>query len=88
MIFEGLFQHRLETLHREGRYRVFAVLKRRRWFFPITDHLGANGAREITVSCSNDHLAMATTPRVLTAMHGRNGRTRGAATVTMATKKQ
>ena len=47
MNFEGLFQQRLETLHREDRYRVFADLKRRRGFFPVTDHFAANGSREV-----------------------------------------
>ena len=69
MNFEGLLQQRLETLHREGRYRVFADLKRRRGFFPAADHFAAKGSREVTVWCSNDYLAMGQHPAVLTAMH-------------------
>ena len=62
MNFEGLFQQRLETLHREGRYRVFADLKRRRGFFPVADYFAANGSREVTVWCSNDYLGMGPAP--------------------------
>ena len=67
--FEGLLQQRLESLHREGRYRVFADLKRRRGFFPVGDHFAANGSRQVTVWCSNDYLGMGQHPAVLTAMH-------------------
>ena len=69
MNFEDLFQQRLEALHREGRYRVFADLKRRRGFFPVADHFTANGAREVTVWCSNDYLGMSQHPKVIAAMH-------------------
>jgi 5-aminolevulinate synthase len=67
--FEGLLQQRLETLHREGRYRVFADLKRHRGFFPVADYFTANASREVTVWCSNDYLGMGQHPAVLKAMH-------------------
>jgi 5-aminolevulinate synthase len=69
MNFDRLFLERLETLHREGRYRVFADLKRRRGAFPIAEHFAANGSREVTVWCSNDYLGMGQHPVVLAAMH-------------------
>jgi 5-aminolevulinate synthase len=63
----------LDAVHREGRYRVFADLKRRRGAFPSAEHFaGAQGrsqARPITVWCSNDYLGMGQHPAVIAAMH-------------------
>jgi len=69
MDFERLLRERLEALHREGRYRLFADLKRRRGAFPAADHFAANAARRVTVWCSNDYLGMGQHPVVLDAMH-------------------
>ena len=69
MSFEGVLQQRLEILHREGRYRIFADLKRRRGLFPAAEHFAADGPREVTVWCSNDYLGMGQHPAVLAAMH-------------------
>ena len=63
------FKDALAKLKREGRYRVFADLVRRRGSYPNADHHQASGTRPITVWCSNDYLCMGQHPAVLAAMH-------------------
>src|ERR1700692_3682677 len=66
MDFDNFFRARVDALHSEGRYRVFADLERRCGRFPRAfDHrIGA----EVTVWCSNDYLGMGQHPAVLAAM--------------------
>src|SRR5579864_5061780 len=66
MNFDDFFKSRVDALHAEGRYRVFADLERRCGDFPRAfDHrIGA----EVTVWCSNDYLGMGQHPVVIAAM--------------------
>jgi 5-aminolevulinate synthase len=69
MDYLGQFTSALEVLRREGRYRVFADLKRRRGSFPAADYSAGDRQRPITVWCSNDYLGMGQHRAVLAAMH-------------------
>jgi 5-aminolevulinate synthase len=69
MDYARKFRDALEAVHSEGRYRIFADLKRRRGSFPSADHFKATEARPITVWCSNDYLGMGQHPAVIAAMH-------------------
>jgi 5-aminolevulinate synthase len=69
MYYEGVFQRQIDVLHQEGRYRVFANLKRRCGDFPNARIHRGEASREVTVWCSNDYLGMGQHPDVLGAMH-------------------
>lgn len=69
MDYENRFRQHLESLHQEGRYRVFADLKRRCGAFPVADHFTESGTRDVAVWCSNDYLGMSQHPTVRAAMH-------------------
>src|SRR5437899_9275183 len=66
MDFDDFFKARIDALHAEGRYRIFADLERRCGRFPraYDHHIGA----EVTIWCSNDYLGMGQHPAVLAAM--------------------
>ena len=59
----------LDAVRREGRYRVFADLKRTRGAFPEARYFADGDSRDITVWCSNDYLGMGQNPKVTAAMH-------------------
>lgn len=69
MTYEQKLADAVEAVKREGRYRVFADVKRRRGAFPKADVLKGEAAKPITVWCSNDYLGMGQHPAVLAAMH-------------------
>lgn len=69
MDFEAFFTTELQSLHSEGRYRVFADIERQRGNFPRATRYNANGERkDVTVWCSNDYLGMGQNPKVIEAM--------------------
>ena len=69
MTYEQKLTDALDTVKREGRYRVFADVKRRRGAFPKADVVKGEAAKPITVWCSNDYLGMGQHPKVIAAMH-------------------
>ena len=69
MDYGKAFAEALQALKDEGRYRVFADIRRDRGRYPAAQHFVGGAARPITVWCSNDYLGMAQHPAVLAAMH-------------------
>jgi len=64
------FRDALRGLRREGRYRVFTDIVRKRGEYPRAEYHGAGKPRPVVVWCSNDYLGMSQHPKVLAAMHG------------------
>lgn len=69
MDYQAKLDDALASVKEEGRYRVFADIKRHRGDFPRATFHTPQGSREIIVWCSNDYLGMGQHPVVIDAMH-------------------
>jgi 5-aminolevulinate synthase len=69
MDFEAFFATKLDALHDEGRYRIFAELERQAGSFPLATRYAGGKTGEVTVWCSNDYLGMGQNAGVIASMH-------------------
>jgi len=63
------FQHTVDSLKQEGKYRVFNDIVRERGKFPRSIWYGKYAIKEIVDWCSNDYLGMGQNKIVIDAMH-------------------
>lgn len=67
--FRDLFKNSVDTVRREGRYRVFRDIRRKKGAFPKATWFKENyDEQEITVWCSNDYLGMGQNECVIDAV--------------------
>ncbi len=70
MEYKAQIQAAVDQVKAEGRYRVFADLRRKRGAFPHAAWRSPDGSdRDIVIWCSNDYLGMGQHPAVIEAMH-------------------
>lgn len=70
MDYNAAFEAAVDRVRSEGRYRVFANLKRHCGQFPQATWIRDDGSeQDVTVWCSNDYLGQGQNPVVLDAMH-------------------
>jgi 5-aminolevulinate synthase len=70
MNYNAAFEAAVEAVRAEGRYRVFANLKRHAGQFPRATWIKEDGSeQDVTVWCSNDYLGQGQNPVVMDAMH-------------------
>ena len=67
--YKAAFETAVEQVKSEGRYRVFADIKRVRGQFPMATRRREDGSeQDVVIWCSNDYLGMGQHPAVLSAM--------------------
>jgi 5-aminolevulinate synthase len=69
MDYARAFETAVSEIRGEGRYRVFADLKRVQGAFPNARWRTPEGDRDVVVWCSNDYLGQGQHPRVIAAMN-------------------
>ena len=77
MDYESRFRQHLEALHAEGRYRVFADLKRRCGAYPTANHFCGDEVSDVTVRFGGltavDQVSFGLEPGEICALIGPNG---------------